>query len=231
MNSFRKIAWENTKAVFLAVILALIIKTSVVEAYKVPTGSMEDTILIGDFIVGNKFIYGARIPLLGWRLPAINEPQSGDVVVFKVPFASDTNYVKRCLAGPGQVIEIKDKIVYVDGAKIPLPETGKFLRRTIPRPVSGGNTPDNFGPYRVPEDYYFMMGDNRDNSFDSRFWGPVHEDYILGKAMFVLWSWADDDNAPEVAIDQPLSPPRLFIYNAVNFYERFRWERMVKDID
>lgn len=229
MNINLQNAWENIKALLLAVILALVVKTSVVEAYQVPTGSMEDTILIGDFLTCNKFIYGARIPLTNMRLPAIRDIRPGDVVVFRFLYASDTNFVKRCVAGPGQVIEIKDKILYVDGEKFPDPEGLKYTRPLAPRPP-GGNSRDNFGPYQVPEDHYFMMGDNRDNSYDSRYWGPVHKDFILGKAMVIHWSWAEDPNAPEVTVSDPLSPPRLFLYNAVHFVERVRWGRLLNII-
>jgi len=230
-SNLRNIVWENAKAVLWAVFLAIIIKTSVVEANKVPTGSMEDTILIGDCLMANKFIYGAKIPFTDYRLPSIREPQTGDIVVFDFPYAKDTSYIKRCIAGPGQTVEVIDKVVFVDGVKIDLVKSGKITTPIAYRALSGKNTPDNFGPYLVPEDNYFMMGDNRDRSYDSRYWGPVHKDYIRGKAMFLFWSWKDDPNEPAISISDPLSPPRQWAYNTVHFIERVRWSRLLNFLE
>jgi signal peptidase I len=230
-DSLLKTIWENIKAILWAVVLALIVKTSVVEAYKVPSGSMENTIFAGDFLICNKFVYGAQIPLTDWRLPAFDEIEPGDVVVFRYPPNPDTNYIKRCIATPGQVIEIKDKVIYINGVISTESVNVKFTREIIPRKADGSASPDNFGPYRIPENYYFMMGDNRDNSFDSRFWGPVHRDLILGEAMIIHWSWADDPDSPEISPADPLSPPKLFLYNAVHFFERVRWGRLFKIIN
>jgi signal peptidase I len=223
--------WENLKAFLIAIVLAVIIKTSIVEAYKIPSSSMEDTLLIGDFLIANKFVYGARIPLLDWRLPAIREPKQGDVIIFKWPGDGVTNYIKRCVATPGQTVEIKDKVLYVDGRVFPNPPFSKFTDMQIkPRPTPGGDSRDNWGPYVVPKDYYFMMGDNRDNSYDSRFWGPVPRDNILGEAMIIHWSWGPDTNSPSVTPDDFLSVPRLFLYNAFHFGERVRWGRLLNII-
>ena len=219
--------WDNVKSLLIAVVLALVIKTSIVEAYKIPSASMEDTLLIGDFLAANKFIYGARLPFVGYRLPAIRNPKQGDVVIFKWPVDRRTNYIKRCIATPGQTIEIKDKQVYVDGILFPNPPHSKFVNPEIKeRPPSGRDTPDNFGPYTLGPDYYFMMGDNRDNSSDSRFWGPVHRDLIEGEAMIIHWSWAPDSNSPDAELNEPLSVPRMFVYNIVHFYDRVRWSRL-----
>jgi len=226
-GDFFDFLWENFKSFLIAVILAVIIKTSIVEAYKIPSSSMEDTLLIGDFLIANKFIYGARIPLVDWRLPAIREPKQGDVVIFKWPGDNVTNYIKRCVAVPGQTVEIKNKVLYVDNKIFPNPPHSKFTDPQIrPRPEPNGNSRDNWGPYVVPKNSYFMMGDNRDNSFDSRFWGPVPNNNILGEAMIIHWSWEPDDNSPSVSAADPLSVPRLFLYNAVHFPERVRWNRL-----
>lgn len=231
-NKLTDTIWENVKAILWAVVLALIIKTSAVEAYKVPTGSMENSILAGDFFMGNKFVYGARIPLTDWRLPAFRDIKPGDVVVFKFPPSPDSIYIKRCVAVAGQVVEIKDKILYVDNIRAPDPPGLKFIdKKIMPRSPSGGNSRDNFGPYRVPKDHYFMMGDNRDNSYDSRYWGPVHKDLILGTPIFIFWSWKDDPDAPDVSLADPLSPAKLFLYNAVHFFERVRWNRLTNIIE
>ena len=119
--------WENIKQIFIAVILALIIKTSIVEAYKIPTASMEDTLLIGDFLLANKFVYGSQLPLVGWRLPAISEPQRGDIIIFTLPRDGVTKYIKRCIGLPGDTIELKDKLLYVNGERYEDPEYSKFI--------------------------------------------------------------------------------------------------------
>lgn len=225
------IVWENIKSLLIAVVLAIIIKTSIVEAYKIPSASMEDTLLVGDFLIANKFKYGARLPLVNWRLPGFREPEPGDVVIFKWPGDGVTNYIKRCVATEGQTVEVKDKVLYVDGTPFPNPLESKFTKPILSRRSLGENTRDNFGPYVVPKDCYFMMGDNRDNSYDSRFWGPVHEDLVLGEAMFIHWSWVPDEGSPEVSVADPLSVPRLFLYNVVHFPERVRWGRLLDIID
>lgn len=223
--------WDNVKSLIIAVILAVIIKTSLVEAYKIPSESMRDTLLIGDFIAANKFIFGARLPFIDYRLPAIRDPKQGDVIIFKWPVDRRTNYIKRCVAVPGQTVQVIDKVLYVDGVKFPDPEFCRYENQPISkRPPSGADTPDNFGPYKMGADYYFMMGDNRDNSQDSRFWGPVHRDLILGEAMIIHWSWEPDSHSPDASLSEPLSVPRMFVYNIVHFFERVRWNRLARVI-
>ncbi|PKK82932.1 MAG: signal peptidase I [candidate division Zixibacteria bacterium HGW-Zixibacteria-1] len=221
------IIWENVKSLLIAVVLAVIIKTSIVEAYKIPSASMEDTLLVGDFLIANKFKYGARMPIVNWQLPAFRDPQPGDIVIFKWPGDGVTNYIKRCVAVGGQTVEVRDKVLYVDGVVFPNPTHSKFTKPMISRPPNGDNTRDNYGPVVVPRDCFFMMGDNRDNSYDSRFWGVVHRDLILGQAMFIHWSWKPDEKSPEVSVTDPLSVPRLFLYNVVHFPERVRWSRLL----
>ncbi len=219
--------WENVKTLIIAVALAVVIKTSIVEAYKIPSASMEDTLLVGDFLIANKFVYGARLPFIDWRLPAISDPKQGDVVIFKWPGDKMTNYIKRCVAVGGQTVELRDKVLYVDGTVFPNPPHSKITKPNIPRSSSGRDTRDNWGPYVVPKDHYFMMGDNRDNSYDSRFWGPVNKNLVLGEALFLHWSWEPDEKSPEVTASDPLSVPRLFLYNVVHFPQRVRWGRLL----
>ncbi len=226
--------WDNFKQIFIAVILAIIIKTSIVEAYKIPSQSMEDTLLVGDFLLANKFVYGARLPLVDWRLPAIGEPEPGDIVIFIFPSDGQTKYIKRCVAAAGDTVEIKDKVLYVNGKEFVLPEHGKFIDTTAdgavniqPRRPGGLDSRDNFGPFVVPDNSFFMMGDNRDNSYDSRYWGVVHNDLILGEAILVHWSWDDSIYpSPDVSVRDPLSVPRMFIYNVVHFVQKVRWGRL-----
>jgi len=220
------VAWENIKSLLIAVVLAVIIKTSIVEAYKIPSASMEDTLLVGDFLIANKFIYGARLPLVNWRLPELRDPEPGDVVIFKWPGDGVTNYIKRCVATEGQTVEIVDKVLYVNGEIFPNPPHAKFTEPLQPRPGPGQNSRDNWGPYVVPKDSYFMMGDNRDNSYDSRYWYAVNKNLILGKALIIHWSWEPDAQSPQVVVTDPMSVPRLFLYNVVHLPERVRWNRL-----
>jgi len=228
------VLWENVKQIGLAIVLALFIKTSVVEAYKIPTASMEDTLLIGDFLLANKFVYGARLPLVDWRLPALSEPKRGDVVIFIYPGDGVTKYIKRCVGTPGDTILVREKMLYVNGQRFPDEGYAKYIDTTrngkpnIQRRRPGGqNTRDNFGPYVVPPNSYFMMGDNRDNSADSRYWQSVHKNLILGEAIVVHWSWNESLlPSPEVSVSDPLSVPRLFAYNVVHFFQKVRWGRL-----
>ena len=215
---------EYVESFAIALILALIIKCSVVEAYKIPSGSMEDTLLIGDFLLANKFIYGSKIPLLPIHLPALREPKPGDVVIFKYPRNPKVNYIKRCVAVEEQTVEIKNKVLYVDGKKIPDPPWGKHTdSRSRPK---GRDPRDNFGPYKVPKGCLFMMGDNRDNSADSRYWGPLPRELVLGKAMIIHVSWVPDPNAPTVTSENLLSLPKNIAYNILHFPKRVRWNRI-----
>jgi signal peptidase I len=223
-NRRKSVLREYVESFAVALILALIIKCSVVEAYKIPSGSMEDTLLIGDFLLANKFIYGSKVPLLPIRLPALREPKPGDIVIFKYPRDPKVNYIKRCVAVGGQTVEIKDKVLYVDGKRVPDPPSGKHTNPHI-RPL-GADPRDNFGPYKVPQGHLFMMGDNRDNSADSRYWGALPRELVLGKAMIIHWSWAPDPNAPVLTSRNLLSLPKNIIYNVIHFPNRVRWNRI-----
>lgn len=226
--------WDNFKQIFLAVIMAFIIKTSIVEAYKIPSASMEDTLLIGDFLLANKFVYGAHLPLVDLRLPALHRPERGDVVIFIFPRDGVTKYIKRCVGVPGDTIEVRNKQLFVNGERFPDPAYAKYIDTTTsgtqvvqPRRPGGMDSRDNFGPFVVPPESYFMMGDNRDNSHDSRWWGAVHYRFILGEAMVIHWSWDDAEHpSPEVSLVDPLSVPRVFLYNAAHFFQKVRWDRL-----
>ncbi len=263
LKSTHKKTIEFLKNLLFAAVAALLIKTFLIETSRVPTGSMEKTIMVGDFLFVNKFIYGSSSPrnipftdvrLPYFSLPAISEPERGDIVVFEYPGNRDElkprnvdNYVKRCIGTPGDTIEIRDKVVFVNGeqAKIP-PKIQYEMPRPLPSdmhdrkifPKGSGWNKDHYGPYVIPKqgdviqlnkdnvewwrtlidrehggrviglnedgvtingqnvtsytvqkDYYFMMGDNRDNSDDSRFWGLVPRDLIVGEALMIYWSW------------------------------------------
>lgn len=212
-------------------IILIMVKGAVVEAYNIPSSSMEDTLLIGDFIVADKVSFGGEIPFTGIRLPAFSDPERGDICIFIYPVDGKTRYIKRCIGIPGDTILIINKQLYVNNDHVDLPEHGKFMsHRVIPR-RNNDSRRDNYGPFVVPEGQYFMMGDNRDNSADSRYWGTVPRDLILGRAMLIHWSWdGSKHHSPEVKVQDPLSVPRLFLYNLVHFFEKVRWSRLMTTV-
>jgi signal peptidase I len=214
------------KSLAIAFLMVLPLKHFVVEGYRVPTGSMENTIMVGDFLLANKFIYGATIPFTDTRLPAVRDPKPGDVVIFKFPLDPSLNYVKRCIACPGQTVEVKDKVVYVDGKRFQDDKFTKYTDKSVPVKGSQAYQRDNFGPYTVPKDEFFMMGDNRDHSYDSRFWGCVPRRNILGKALFLYLSWGEDSHAPHISMADPFSLVHSLFYNFIHFYQRMRWNRL-----
>lgn len=177
---------ENIEAILIAVVLALFIRTFIVQAFKIPSGSMQPTLEIGDHILVNKFIYGIKAPFVGTTLIPVSEPQHNDIIVFKYPEDPDKDFIKRLIGLPGDTVEVKNKKVYVNHQPL-VPDMGVH---TDSRVLSGILNPrDNFGPVTVPPDSYFVMGDNRDNSYDSRFWGFVGQKAIKGKAFIIYWSW------------------------------------------
>lgn len=177
---------ENIEAIALAIILALFIRTFVVQAFKIPSGSMKDTLLIGDHILVNKFVYGVKIPFIDKTVIPIKNPKREDIIVFKYPVDPEKDFIKRVIGLPGDVIEIKDRQVFINGKAF---GPRSYEKYTSPdNPSTGSNERDNFGPITVPEDSLFVMGDNRDNSHDSRFWGFVQYDDVKGKAFLIYWS-------------------------------------------
>ncbi len=192
--------WVKTAAISLAIVVTF--RGVVAQAYQIPSGSMESTLLVGDFLYINKMLYGSEIDLgfggrrfFYHRFPAFRQPQPGDIIVFRYPPNPRQDFIKRCVAVAGQSIEIKDKVLYVDGVKREEPFIHHDDARIYPREISAR---DNFGPYVVPAGNVFMMGDNRDNSLDSRFWGPLPVANIKGKAMFLYWSWDGDKFRPRM---------------------------------
>ena len=184
---------EYLDTAIYAVALTLLLRVFVVQAFRIPSESMVPTLLVGDFLFVNKFEYGAKIPFTHLRLPGITKPHQGDVIVFQYPQDPSRDYIKRCVATGGQTVEVKDKGLNVEGR--PMEEPYVQHSDAVVRPASL-DPRDNFGPYTVPPGNLFMMGDNRDNSNDSRYWGPVDFDLVRGKAMFIYWSWDGDRNWP-----------------------------------
>lgn len=185
----KHLAREYAESIIVAIILALIIRTFLVQAFKIPSGSMEETLLIGDHLLVTKFLYGTKIPFTDTKILKIRDPRQGDVVVFEYPEDASKDFIKRVVGIPGDVVEGKDKKVFVNGK--PFENTHEIHKdkEIIPK---AQNPRDTFGPLTVPADSYFVMGDNRDRSYDSRFWGFVKSSKIKGKAFIKYWSWDSD---------------------------------------
>jgi len=183
---------EYAEAVIIALVLALFIRTFIVQAFKIPSGSMIPTLLIGDHILVNKFIYGVKNPFTGQVLIPVKDVERKDVIVFQYPVNPDQDFIKRVIGLPGDQIKIVDKQVYVNGERFVV-DSAVFQNPVIyPADMQPR---DNLGPLTVPSDSYFVMGDNRDNSLDSRFWGFVPAANIRGKAFIIYWSWDSNDFA------------------------------------
>ena len=186
---YKKNSWrENIEAIFIAIIIALFIRTFIVQAFKIPSGSMLETLQIGDHILVNKFIYGIKIPFTdGTTIIPIKKPEKGDIVVFKYPEDPSVDFIKRVVAIGGDSVEIVDKKLYVNDKLVK--ETSYAIytdKHTYPSVLSPR---DNFKKTIVPENKIFVMGDNRDNSHDSRFWGFVSCKAVKGEAFMIYWSW------------------------------------------
>jgi signal peptidase I len=188
---------EWGEAIGVALILALIIRTFLFQAFKIPSGSMEDTLLIGDHLLVNKFIYGSQVPWSDDRFLILRNPQRGDVIVFEfpldteLPFYKRRDFIKRVIGVPGDIVEIRDKVVYINNEALVIPQEvhkGPSFSEETSR--------DNMPPIQVPQEQYFVMGDNRDRSFDSRFWGFVDKAQIKGLAFIKYWSWDSTKNRP-----------------------------------
>jgi signal peptidase I len=185
----KHIVREYAESILIAILLALVIRTFIVQAFKIPSGSMEDTLAIGDHILVNKFIYGSKIPFTGSRILKIRDPRQGDVIVFEYPEDPSKDFIKRVVGTPGDTVEVKDKRVYVNGKLYDNPHEIHKEADTVPKEM---NPRDNKDLVKVPPGNYFVMGDNRDRSYDSRFWGFVSMDKIKGLAFIKYWSWDKD---------------------------------------
>ncbi len=216
----KSIVREYAEAIIVAIVLAFAIRVFVVQAFKIPSGSMIPTLLIGDHILVSKLSYGFQWPAdckLQWNVPPVNcytsttviefgKPQRGDVIVFRFPEDEEKDFIKRIVGTPGDTVQLRNKVVFVNGQPL---DDKAFTRRIDPGIIESTiNSRDNFGPVTVPEGSYFVMGDNRDQSLDSRFWGYVREEKIRGKAFRIYWSWSGQGN----------------------WMEWVRWERFAKGI-
>lgn len=198
---------EYSKSFFPVLVIVLLLRSFVAEPFRIPSGSMMPTLLVGDFILVNKFAYGIRLPVLNSKIIDIGEPQRGDVAVFKFPRNPSDDYIKRIVGLPGDHVGYYDKALYINGNKIKQVPAGSYeavgsgsvmdnaqLKVELLENVSHDILVDNRrinveGEYVVPPGHYFVMGDNRDNSNDSRFWGFVPEEYLVGKAFIIWLNW------------------------------------------
>jgi signal peptidase I len=189
---------EYFESLVIAVILALFIRTFVVQAFKIPTGSMEPNLLIGDHLLVNKLVFGAYLSGVERTLLPMKDITRGNVIVFKYPEDPERDFIKRVVALPGEQIEVRQKRVYINGRLLEEPYA-HYLEQppAVPEEIesgpdrhgAAGDLRENYGPVTVPPKHYFVMGDNRDNSQDSRYWGFLPRDYVKGRALVIYWSY------------------------------------------
>ena len=189
----KSVVREYAEAIAIAILLALVIRTLIVQAFTIPSGSMMDTLLVGDYILVNKFLYGPELPVTDYRLPGLRHPVRGDIIVFKYPQDEKRDFIKRIVGTPGDTVQVRGDQVFLNGQLL----AESYVRR-MEGPLGDRAQPSYCGytygcePTVVPADSYFVMGDNRNNSQDSRYWGFVKKDKIKGKAFLVYWSWDGD---------------------------------------
>ena len=191
---------EYVKAIATALVLALIIRTFIIQAFKIPSGSMISTLLIGDHLLVNKIIYGTPVDIpftnvTVFHMPGFRTPRKDEIIVFKYPEDPTRDFIKRVVAVEGDTVQMINKKLYINGKPVDEP----FTQHTDDAIHSAQGDPrDNFGPYLVPKNKLFVMGDNRDQSYDSRFWGYVDVHQVLGKAIILYWSWDSDKSLPRL---------------------------------
>ena len=209
---------EYFESIVITAVIALFATTFVIQAFKIPTGSMESNLLIGDHLLVNKFVYGLTPGPLSKILP-YKELKRGDVIVFKYPNSPDVAYVKRLIGLPGEKVEMVGRTVYIND---------KALEENYTQYLDSGSTYERYGPFLVPEGKYFAMGDNRDNSQDSRFWGYVPRDHIIGKALAIYWSF---ETPRDEYLQTGLSERLMQFWDVFrNFFTKTRWRRTLKII-
>jgi signal peptidase I len=231
MADFKKsTAREYFESIVIAVILALFIRTFVVQAFKIPTGSMEENLLIGDHLLVNKFVFGPTATNLERRLLPIGTIERGDVIVFKYPEEPDRDFIKRVIGLPGETVEVREKKVYVNGQALDEPYV-HFLQPSTNsefHETTSFDVRERYGPVTVPPNQYFVMGDNRDNSQDSRYWGFLPRENIKGKALVIYWSYqAEKDDYVDGGAGETV---KGLVSVFAHFFTRTRWDRMLHQI-
>jgi len=222
---------EYFESIVIAVILALFIRTFVVQAFKIPTGSMEENLLIGDHLLVNKFVFGPTETALERTLLPVGTIKRGDILVFKYPVEPDRDFIKRVIGLPGETVELREKKVYINGKPLDEPYV-HFLQppgaESELHEVTSFDVRERYGPVTVPANQYFMMGDNRDNSQDSRYWGFMPRENVKGKALLIYWSYeaGREDYEDEGAGATLKGLGSVFVH----FFTRTRWDRMLRQI-
>jgi len=220
---------EYFESIVIAVILALFVRTWVVQAFKIPTGSMENNLLIGDHLLVNKFIFGPTPLAIGRAVLPVRAPRRGDIIVFKYPDEPERDFIKRVIGLPGETVELRNKKVYINGQPIDEPYV-HFLSPPSSdyQEVTSFDVRERYGPVSVPQDQYFVMGDNRDNSQDSRYWGFLPRGYIKGRAALIYWSY---ESGREDYIDEGWAATIKRLASVVaHFFTKTRWERLFHQI-
>jgi signal peptidase I len=231
-ETFKKsVLREYFESIVIAVILALFIRTFVVQAFKIPTGSMEENLLIGDHLLVNKFVFGPTESRLERALLPVGTIKRGDVIVFKYPVEPERDFIKRVIGLPGETVELREKKVYINGKGLDEPYV-HFLQppglSSEFHEVTSFDVRERYGPVTVPANQYFVMGDNRDNSQDSRYWGFLPRDYVKGKAVLIYWSYESDR---EDYVDEGAGATLKGIVSVfAHFFTRTRWDRMLHQI-
>ncbi len=231
-ESFKKsIVREYFESIVIAVILALFIRTFVVQAFKIPTGSMEENLLIGDHLLVNKFVFGPTASRPERAVLPVGTLARGDVVVFKYPVEPDRDFIKRVIGLPGETIEVKEKKVYINGKPFEEPYV-HFLAPPVAQSelheVTSFDVRERYGPVTVPANQYFVMGDNRDNSQDSRYWGFLPRENVKGKALVIYWSYeAEREDYQDEGAGATL---KGLVSVFAHFFTRTRWDRMLHQI-
>jgi signal peptidase I len=224
----KSVVREYFESIVIAVILALFVRTWAVQAFKIPTGSMENNLLIGDHLLVNKFVFGPSATGVERLLLPTREIRRGDIVVFKYPDEPERDFIKRVIGLPGETIELKNKKVHVDGRPLDEPYVHFLEPASDDGEVTSFDVRERYGPVRVPPGQYFVMGDNRDNSQDSRYWGFLPRDYVKGRALMIYWSY---ESEREDYVDNGLGASVKRLASVVaNFFTRTRWERLLHQI-
>ena len=228
-STFRKSTIrEYAESIVIAVILALFVRTWVVQAFKIPTGSMENNLLIGDHLLVNKFIFGPTASSIERALLPVRDVRRGDIVVFKYPDEPERDFIKRVVGLPGETLELRAKKVYIDGQPLDEPYVHFLEPASESQEVTSFDVRERYGPVRVPDGQYFVMGDNRDNSQDSRYWGYLPRHYIKGRALMIYWSY---ESGREDYLDEGVGATAKRLFSVVtHFFTKTRWERLFHQI-
>jgi signal peptidase I len=229
MTTFHKsTVREYFESIVIAVILALFVRTWVVQAFKIPTGSMENNLLIGDHLLVNKFVFGPTLGQAEKAILPIRDIRRRDVIVFKYPDEPDRDFIKRVIGLPGETLELRNKKVYINGQPLDEPYVHFLEPASNAQEVTSFDVRERYGPVQVPEREYFVMGDNRDNSQDSRYWGFLPRSYIKGRALMIYWSY---ESEREDYLDEGIGATLTRLFSVVtHFFTKTRWERLFHQI-